>query len=131
MKGNNCSHSPAWILISLLISAALTACTPAEPPGESAAESGSPSATESEPASATGSGMSTVDLIVEGEYIVTMDENQTVVKGGAVAIKDGLIVALASAADINAQYAGVLEDQDSCILVGVDHLWRQFSARRC
>jgi 5-methylthioadenosine/S-adenosylhomocysteine deaminase len=33
-----------------------------------------------------------------------MDENQTVVKGGAVAIKDGLIIALASAADVNAQY---------------------------
>ena len=34
-----------------------------------------------------------------------MDENQTVVKGGAVAIKDGLIVALAAAAEVNAQYS--------------------------
>ncbi len=94
MKNNNWSHSPAWILVSLLISAALMSCTPAETPGESL--------TGSEPASA--SGLPTVDLIVEGEYIVTMDENQTVVKGGAVAIKDGLIIALASAADVNAQY---------------------------
>lgn len=94
MKNKIRSHSPHWILISLLISAALMACTPAETPGNSV--------TGSEPASA--SGMPTVDLIVEGEYIVTMDENQTIVKAGAVAIKDGLIVALASAADVNAQY---------------------------
>ncbi len=96
MKNNNWSHSPAWTLISLLISTALMACTPAETPGESAAGS--------ESASATASGLPTVDLIVEGEYIVTMDENQAAVKDGAVAIKDGLIVALASAADVNAQY---------------------------
>jgi len=94
MKNNNWSHSPAWTLISLLISAALMSCTPAKTPGDSV--------TGSEPAFA--STLPTVDLIVEGEYIVTMDENQTVVKGGAVAIKDGLIVALASAADVNAQY---------------------------
>jgi 5-methylthioadenosine/S-adenosylhomocysteine deaminase len=95
MKNNNWPHSPARTLISLLISATLVACTPAETPGSSV--------TESEPASA--SGLPTVDLIVEGEYILTMDEKQTVVKDGAVAIKDGLIVALASAADVNAQYA--------------------------
>jgi len=95
MKNNNWSHSPASTLISLLISAALMACTPAETPDKSV--------TGSEPASA--SRLPTVDLIVEGEYIVTMDENQTVVKSGAVAIKDGLIVALASAADVNAQYS--------------------------
>ncbi len=62
------------------------ACTPAEPPTEPASES------------------PTVDLIVEGQYVVTMDENQTVVKDGAVAIRDGLIIAVASAEDINRQY---------------------------
>ncbi len=70
-----------------MICAALLACTPAEPPGESVSES------------------PTVDLIVEGQYVVTMDENQAVVKDGAVAIKDGLIIAVASAGDINKQYA--------------------------
>ncbi len=62
------------------------ACTPAEPPTEPASES------------------PTVDLIVEGQYVVTMDENQAVVKDGAVAIRDGLIIAVASAGDINRQY---------------------------
>ena len=58
------------------------ACTPAEQPGQAP----------------------TADLIVEGSYVVTMDESQSVIKDGAVAIKDGLIIALASAADINSQY---------------------------
>jgi 5-methylthioadenosine/S-adenosylhomocysteine deaminase len=44
------------------------------------------------------------DLIVEGDYIVTMDEDQSVVTGGAVAVDDGVIVALGKAAHINAEY---------------------------
>ena len=57
----------------------MMACTPSQPPPESLSES--PGA----------------DLIVEGDYVVTMDENQEVIKGGAVAIKDGLIIAIDSA----------------------------------
>jgi 5-methylthioadenosine/S-adenosylhomocysteine deaminase len=48
-----------------------------------------------------------IDLIVAGDYIVTMDENQNVVKGGAVAIDDGVIIALGAIAEINAQYSAV------------------------
>ncbi len=87
MKKNKWSSSSACTLFSLLICAAAMACTPAEPPAESVTE---------KPA---------VDLIVEGQYVVTMDENQTVVKDGAVAIKDGLIIAVASAGHVNEQYA--------------------------
>jgi len=86
MKKKIWSPSPAITSVSLIICAALSACTPAEPPGESASES------------------PTVDLIVEGDYVVTMDRDQNVVQGGAVAIKDGVIVALASAEVINAQH---------------------------
>ncbi len=64
----------------------MMACTPPQPPPESLSES--PSA----------------DLIVEGDYVVTMDENQEVIKGGAVAIKDGLIIAIDSAGDISKLY---------------------------
>ena len=86
MQKKKWSLSSAFLSGSLFICAALLACTPAEQPGESASVSPS------------------VDLIVEGEYVITMDENQEVIAGGAVAIKDGLIIALASAKDINAQY---------------------------
>ncbi len=86
-----------------MICAGLMACTPAEPPGKSPGES------------------PTVDLIVEGDYVVTMDENQAVVKDGAVAIKDGLIIALASAEDINAQHtaAEYIKGENRIVMPGL------------
>ena len=80
-------YKKKWSQIRLLGLIAVAACTPAEPPADPMTEA------------------PTVDLIVEGKYVVTMDEDQTVFKNGAVAIKDGLIVALGSAADINAEHA--------------------------
>ena len=76
------SPSSASTYLYLPICTLLLACTPADQPAEAP----------------------TADLIVEGSYVVTMDENQSVIKDGAVAIKDGLIIALASTADINSQY---------------------------
>ena len=78
MKKKKWSQSPASSLITLMISVTIVACTQAEAPN--------------------------VDLIVEGKYVVTMDEDQTVVKGGAVAIKDGIIIELAPAETISAKY---------------------------
>jgi 5-methylthioadenosine/S-adenosylhomocysteine deaminase len=45
-----------------------------------------------------------VDLIVEGDHIVTMDAAMTVIENGAVAIDDGVIVAVGPAGEINADY---------------------------
>ncbi len=103
MKKKIWSPSPAITSVSLIICASLLACTPAEPPGESVSES------------------PTVDLIVEGDYVVTMDESQSVVQGGAVAIKDGVIVALASAEDINAQYtaAETIQGENRIVMPGL------------
>ena len=103
MKNKIWSPSPAIKSVSLIICAALSACTPAEPPDESVNES------------------PTVDLIVEGDYVVTMDKNQNVVQGGAVAIKDGVIVALASAEDINAQHtaAETIKGENRIVMPGL------------
>ena len=46
-----------------------------------------------------------VDLVVEGRYVLTMDERMTVIPDGAVAIDDGVIVALGPADDIDARFA--------------------------
>jgi 5-methylthioadenosine/S-adenosylhomocysteine deaminase len=46
-----------------------------------------------------------IDLIVLGDYVISMDESATVIKNGAVAIDDGLILALGSAAEISVQYS--------------------------
>jgi 5-methylthioadenosine/S-adenosylhomocysteine deaminase len=75
----------------------LAACAPPAPPAgvEAPAQSGAPADTDGEP----------VDLIVEGKYVLAMDENGTVIEGGAVAIDQGVIVALGPADAIDARYA--------------------------
>ena len=45
-----------------------------------------------------------IDLIIEGDYIVTMDVGGNVIPNGALAIDGGLIVAMGSAENINTQY---------------------------
>ncbi len=62
----------------------LAACTSAEPPAETAADA--------------------IDLIVPGDYVVTMDPELTVIADGAVAIDEGVIIDVGSAADIEARY---------------------------
>jgi len=68
----------------------LLACTPQE------AEQAAPA--DKEPADQ-------IDLIVAGDYVVTMDETATVHKGSAVAVDDGVIIAIGPAAEINAEYS--------------------------
>ena len=46
-----------------------------------------------------------IDLIVLGDYVISMDANDTVIKDGAVAIDDGVIIAIASADKITATYS--------------------------
>ena len=46
-----------------------------------------------------------IDLVVFGDYVVTMDDALTVHRNAAVAIDDGVILAIGAADDIAAQYA--------------------------
>ncbi len=46
-----------------------------------------------------------IDLIVAGDYVVTMDEDNSVIEGGAVAIHEGVIVAVGPADDIAAEFS--------------------------
>ncbi len=48
-----------------------------------------------------------IDLIVAGNYVVSMDEAGTVYEDGAVAIDDGLILAIGPADEILARYSAV------------------------
>jgi 5-methylthioadenosine/S-adenosylhomocysteine deaminase len=48
-----------------------------------------------------------IDLIVKGDHIVSMDPAGTVIENGAIAIDEGLIIAIGSAADIEAAYTAV------------------------
>ena len=46
-----------------------------------------------------------IDLIVEGQSVVTMDANDTVIENGAIAVDDGVIVAISTSTEIHARYS--------------------------
>jgi 5-methylthioadenosine/S-adenosylhomocysteine deaminase len=47
---------------------------------------------------------SNIDMLVYGDHVITMDAAMTVIENGAVAIDDGVILAVGTAEDINADY---------------------------
>jgi 5-methylthioadenosine/S-adenosylhomocysteine deaminase len=76
------------ILLSAVLLLALGACN-----------QGEPQTADSQDDAAT-----LVDLIVEGDYVISMDEAGSVYENGAVAIAGGAIVAIGPAAEISASY---------------------------
>ena len=46
-----------------------------------------------------------IDLIVVGQTIVTMDANATIIENGAIAISDGVIVAIGKREEITGKYS--------------------------
>ncbi len=62
-----------------------------------------------------------IDLIIEGDHVVTMDGIGTVIEGGAVAVDDGVILAIGLATDIHAEYAAVetLSGEDRIVMPGL------------
>ncbi len=62
-----------------------------------------------------------IDLIVKGDFIVTMDESGTVYEQGAVAVDEGVILAIGPAAEIEAQHSAkeVLDGGDRIVMPGL------------
>ncbi len=62
-----------------------------------------------------------IDLVVEGRYVLTMDENMTVVADGAVAVDDGVILAVGTADEVNATYTAAerLEGANRIVMPGL------------
>ena len=73
------------------------------------------------PAPAAESSDDNIDLIIAGDYVVTMDDDGTVISNGAVAIDDGLIIAIGSAEDIDARYSadGRLDGANRIVMPGL------------
>lgn len=89
----------------------VAACSPAEPPATAVASS--PATAESK--------SDAIDLIIAGEYVVTMDPDGNVIRDGAIAVDDGLIIAIGSADEINAQFTanGNLEGDNRIVMPGL------------
>ncbi len=79
------------LLISLSVISSISACSPAEDSSTSSSEG-------------QVSDADAIDLIIEGEYIVTMDESGNVIRDGAVAVDGGLIIDIGSVSEINSRY---------------------------
>jgi len=58
-------------------------------------------------AGSAGGSDGTIDLLVKGDFVVTMDQDNTIIEDGAIAIDDGLILAVGPAAEIEAEYPAV------------------------
>jgi len=62
-----------------------------------------------------------IDLIIEGDYVVTMDEAGTVISDGAVAVDDGMILAVGAAAGIHSSFTAIdtLEGSNRIVMPGL------------
>ena len=99
----------AVIALSFVLLAPLSACNP-QP--ASVAGIAPPAPADSPDA---------IDLIIEGAYIVTMDDDGNVVQDGAVAVDEGVIIAIGPAAGINAKYTakGTLPGDNRIVMPGL------------
>ena len=98
------------LILGISVLALVAACSPAEPP---TAEVPAPATAESE--------SDAIDLIIAGEYVVTMDRDGNVIRDGAIAVDEGLIIAIGTADEINAQFtaSGNLEGDNRIVMPGL------------
>jgi 5-methylthioadenosine/S-adenosylhomocysteine deaminase len=73
------------------------------------------------PAPTTATQANFIDLIILGDHIVTMDAAGTIYENGAIAIDDGLILAVGAAAEITASYnaAETLAGKNRVVMPGL------------
>jgi 5-methylthioadenosine/S-adenosylhomocysteine deaminase len=80
-------------------------------------------ATQNEPVAGNPSSDSKqkIDLIIQGDYIVSMDADGTVYKDGAVAVDQGVIVAIGSIAEVSARYdsSDLLQGDNRIVMPGL------------
>lgn len=62
-----------------------------------------------------------IDLIVRGDHIVSMDPAGTIIENGAIAVDEGLIIAIGDAATIEAEYSAVetLDGKNRVVMPGL------------
>ncbi len=93
---------------SIFLAAFLAACGAGETPSETASTT-------------TPASENDIDLIVNGSHIVTMDEVGTIIENGAIAIDDGVILAIGSGDEITAKYSAAvtLDGERRIVMPGI------------
>jgi len=111
MSNNHHPKNALRLILNIFFLTLVTACSPGEPPATSVAPAPT---TEEADANA-------IDLIIAGEYIVTMDADGNVIRDGAVAVDDGLIIAIGTAGEINAEFTanGNLDGDNRIVMPGL------------
>ena len=73
------------------------------------------------PAAVNADNSNQIDLIIEGDYVVTMDDDSNVIADGAVAVDGGLIIAMGTADEINSRYTanGHLPGDNRIVMPGL------------
>jgi 5-methylthioadenosine/S-adenosylhomocysteine deaminase len=101
LYARSCARMTGLMLALVLPSACAVQSTPASDPAAAGARS--------------------VDLIVFGDYVVTMDDARSVIRDGAVAVDEGRIVATGTAPEIRGKYraAATLEGRERVVLPGL------------
>src|SRR5210317_1999715 len=94
-----------YCFVSFFLCISLIACAPGEEAGEG------PVAADDD----------RIDLIVKGDLVVSMDAAGTVIEGGAIAVDEGVIIAIGNAADIEAEYSSVntLHGENRVVMPGL------------
>lgn len=64
---------------------------------------------------------SDVDLIVEGDYVITMQDDDSIIEQGAIAIKDGVIVEVGKANNIRKKYqtSNIIPGHEKVLMPGL------------
>ena len=124
MKKNRHPVSTPRLLPCLAGLLAIAACSPPAEDSQPRQSTTSTAQQPAEPATSTpqsDSGQPGIDLIVEGDYLVTMDEGMNVIRNGAVAVDDGVIVAIGPAGEINGEYSATerLDGANRVVLPGL------------
>ncbi len=76
---------------------------------------------EEEPAAEAPVGDDTIDLIILGDHVVTMDEDGTVIENGAVAVDEGVILAVGTAEEITSAWSAqqTLDGEGRIVMPGL------------
>ena len=83
------------LAIVLCLALSLVACSPQQPPDEAGSTA----------ANSVDDGRKRIDLIINGDYVVSMDADASVYQDAAVAVHAGVILAVGPQADISAAYS--------------------------